>query len=52
MKDLERKSEEMHAMRAEVRTNQDILKHKRLKFAGTPDKEQERSLINQMKDLV
>jgi hypothetical protein len=42
----------MHEMKAEVRTNQDVLKHKRLKFLGTPDKEQDKALVNQMKNLV
>lgn len=42
----------MHEMKAEVWTNLDVLKHKWLKFSGTPDKEQEKSLIAQMKGLV
>lgn len=44
--------EEIHEMRAEVQTNQDILKHKRMKHQGTPDKNQERELIHGMKSLV
>ena len=51
-KSIEKMQEEIYTLKADLKTNQDILKHKWLKFAGTPDKEQEWQMVNLMKELV
>ena len=50
--ELQQKEEEMHEMSAEVQTNQDVLKHKLVNQGLTPDKNQDKKMIQLMKSLV